>query len=320
MPASIKDEEAKEKTGSPSAEVDVVEDDDEGSVEVTEDGSPVQARAVTSDTDDDESDDGDDDAGTEADDKATLERKRKKAAQREASKLRRQLAAQEARQEALEREMAELRAERIKHTQAAVQEAVSAAEQAYEAALEDGDAKGIVEAQRALRKAEAEAQEWERRAPQGSERSQPRASAPAANPLVDDFLDRHGEWFDPSGKDVESAIVVKLSAEIANEGLAPTTKKHFDELEKRMARYLPDRVGGGASKPKPRATAAAPSSSGRGNGAASGNISIPKATIAGFRDALGVDWDDPDPEARKAARAKITKSVLEARRNRGDAA
>lgn len=315
MPRSISDEETKDKTGSPSAEVDIVEDDDDGSVEVTEDGSPAQDATATSDADDDDQseDDGDGDDGTETDDKATLERKRKKAAQREASKFKRQLAAAEARQEALEREMAELRAERLERAKGSVAQRVTAAEQALKSAYEDGDADSIVTAQRALREAETEAEEWKRK----ESRPAPRASAPA-NPLVEQFVAKHDAWFDPAGKDVDSSIVIKLSETIASEGIRPDTPQHFAELDRRMKRYLPHRVG--ASKPKPKATAAAPSGGGsNGASAAPGSISIPKATIKGFKE-VGLDWDDPDIEARKAARAKIIQRVQETRRSRGETA
>lgn len=307
--ASSKDDKESKGLSSPGVETDIVGDDDDGFVEVTEDGSPVQDADATSGTDDDESDDDDGDDGTETD-KARLANKRKREAQREASKLRRQLAATEARQGALEREMEELRAERLERARGTVQERVTAAEQAYETALEDGDAKGIVAAQRALREAETEAGEWERK----SSRPAPRASAPAtSNPLVEQFVAKHGEWFDMNGGDTDSVIVRQLSAEIANEGIDPSTKRHFDELDRRMARYLPHRAG--ASKPKPRATAAAPGGGG-GNGSSSrgGSIEIPKATIAGFEQALGYDWNDPTD------RAKIIKRVQETRRSRGDQA
>jgi hypothetical protein len=303
---------------SPGADSDIVGDDDDGVVEVNEDGTPVQDREVTSGADDGDEpdDDADDDAGTD-DDRARLETKRKREAQRENAKLKRRLAEMEDKLSSLEQGYGSIREAETARLRDTVAEYVSAAEQALEAALEDGDAKGIVAAQRELHRVQAEAERWEDEADQAPP---PAARASAApNPLVDRFIDKHSTWFDPKGRDVDSSIVVRLSAEIAKEGIAPDSRQHFAELEQRMARYLPHRVGGSRSKPRP--SAAAPSSAGAGDARPGTGKGIPifKSTIAGFKE-LGIDWDDPDPVARKAARTKITQRVVEAKRNRGDTA
>lgn len=315
MPASPKDDEAQGKTGSPEPEVEVVGEDDEGFVEVTEDGSPIQDREVTSSAEegDEPDDDADDAASTDAD-RAKLEKKRKNAAQRESAKLKRQLAAMEKELAEIRQHQSSIREAEVERLRGTIESRVSAAEQALETAYEDGDAKGIVAAQRVLREAQSEADRWE-----GEAKARPAArsaSEPASNPLVEQFVDKHGEWFNPRGGDVDSDIVRRLSAEIAREGTPANTKAHFDELEERMAEYLPSRVKPKAKPRQPaKASAAAPSVGRANNGARPGTIAIPKATIAGFKE-LGIDWDDPDPEARKAAQAKIRARVIEARRNR----
>jgi hypothetical protein len=318
MPASKKGEEAELQSGTLEDEVEIVDDDDNGVVEV-EDGTPVQGRAATSDTDDGEQPDDDDDSGSDTEqDRAKLEQKRKKAAQRENAKLKRELEAHRKELDALRQSVGSIREAEVARARDGVRESLSAAEQALEAAYEDGDAKGIVAAQRALAKAEAEAAQWER-APKEPPRSQP-ASAPSSNPLAEAFIDKHSEWFDPQGGDADSEIVRTLSDAIAREGVSPSSKAHFDELEKRMQRYLPHRV----EKPraKPRGSAAAPSTRSSSSGdSMSGKIPIPRQTIVAFRDNLGVDWDDPDPENRAEARKRITARVKESRTNRaGDTA
>jgi hypothetical protein len=55
------------------------------------------------------------------------------------------------------------------------------------------------------------------------------------------FGARH-KWFDPTGSDEESRVVLALDAAVKDEGFDPATKDYWVELEERMQRRLPERM------------------------------------------------------------------------------
>jgi len=48
-------------------------------------------------------------------------------------------------------------------------------------------------------------------------------------------------WYDPSGQDEDSAIVLAIDGALHREGFRPDTEEYWDELRERAARRLPDR-------------------------------------------------------------------------------
>lgn len=77
------------------------------------------------------------------------------------------------------------------------------------------------------------------------------AKAPAApaTPKVDpavvehaqDFMSDH-PWYDVQGRNEDSAIVLAIDQALAREGFDPKSEDYWDELRKRVARRLPDKV------------------------------------------------------------------------------
>jgi hypothetical protein len=49
------------------------------------------------------------------------------------------------------------------------------------------------------------------------------------------------KWYDPAGKDEDSAIVLAIDARLAQEGFDPRTEDYWDELHSRVKRRLPEK-------------------------------------------------------------------------------
>jgi hypothetical protein len=69
---------------------------------------------------------------------------------------------------------------------------------------------------------------------------------------------KSNDWYDPSGKDEDSAIVKVIDQRLAAEGFNPATEDYWVELDNRVARRLPHRYGEDTdmSEPTPKAKAA----------------------------------------------------------------
>ena len=55
-----------------------------------------------------------------------------------------------------------------------------------------------------------------------------------------EFMDEH-TWYDPNGKDEDSAIVQAIDNRLAEEGYDPRTEDYWDELHDRVKRRLPEK-------------------------------------------------------------------------------
>lgn len=55
----------------------------------------------------------------------------------------------------------------------------------------------------------------------------------------------NNKWFDPAGKDPDSAVARALDAQLSSEGFDPTTEQYWKELTERVKKYLPHRSGRG---------------------------------------------------------------------------
>jgi hypothetical protein len=55
-----------------------------------------------------------------------------------------------------------------------------------------------------------------------------------------DFM-KQNKWYDPQGRDEDSAIVLAIDTALVRDGYDPTSAEYWDELRRRAARRLPDR-------------------------------------------------------------------------------
>lgn len=56
-------------------------------------------------------------------------------------------------------------------------------------------------------------------------------------------------WYDPSGSDADSDMVMKIDQRLVQEGWNPTTQEYWDELDSRVKKYLPHKAVSGYNRP-----------------------------------------------------------------------
>jgi len=132
---------------------------------------------------------------------------------------------------------------------------------------------------------------------------QQRQQAPAP---LDPRLKNHAEswmqkntWYDPSGNDEDSAVVLSIDNRLAAQGWDPTTPQYWEELESRVKKYLPHKVTSGYNKPanvgnRPKVPVAGSS---RESSTSTTNTSyrLSPERVQAMKDA-GI-WDDPKSRA-----------------------
>ena len=108
---------------------------------------------------------------------------------------------------------------------------------------------------------------------------------------------RENSWYDPSGKDVDSRIVLTLDQTLMEEGFQPHTPEYWQELSVRVKKHLPHRASLGynvnKSPNKPRVPVAG-GGSGDGNTSSKGYV-LSADRVKAIKEAGA--WDDPKKRA-----------------------
>lgn len=137
------------------------------------------------------------------------------------------------------------------------------------------------------------------------EAEKPRQPAkPAKDPRVAAYAQewvKSNDWYDPSGKDEDSAIVKVIDQRLAAEGFNPATEDYWIELDNRVARRLPHRYGEDApmEKAKPAAKRGGPPVGGKREYAAPSTRK--EVYISPERKQALIDagaWDNPELRQR----------------------
>lgn len=122
---------------------------------------------------------------------------------------------------------------------------VQYAEQQLAKAIEVGDGARVPELLRHRDQALARAAEINRTRQQ---MNAPAPVAPAQDPQTQALVARRAsdwaadnDWFNPNGNDPDSMIAKAVDASLVAEGLDPTTKRYWSELDRRLAERLPHR-------------------------------------------------------------------------------
>jgi len=255
-------------------------------------------------------DDGSDEGGTDAEREAIRERRRKEKVER---KERREQAISRdklemdflrKRNDELERRMSaqEVRAHQadlstLDQRLSRAQEEVKMAEQVISKAVTAGNGEDVTQAMRYRDEALQRAQQLHAAKAQAT-----RAPAPA-EPGIDsqtlfyakEFLGEN-KWYDPQGRDEDSAIVLAIDQALVKDGYDPKTEEYWDELRHRAARRLPEHFNA-----KPKAPAASDRVPRGGPMVSSGREHAPQSTrrevyISPERKQALIDagvWDDP---------------------------
>jgi hypothetical protein len=112
---------------------------------------------------------------------------------------------------------------------------------------------------------------------------------------------QNNSWYDPQGRDEDSAVVLAIDAKLAQEGFDPRTEEYWDELETRVERRLPEKFAK-AGKPVRKPQGGPAVGSGREHAPTSTRkeVYISPARKEAMIEA-GV-WDDPVLRQRYAKR------------------
>ena len=113
-------------------------------------------------------------------------------------------------------------------------------------------------------------------------------------------------WYDPNGRDSDSKIALTIDQTMAEEGWNPKSQEYWEELDNRLAKYLPHRYIGEVEKsvsPSTRRPRNIVTSSGRESASSSGGkntFTLTPDQVRAMKDA-GM-WDDPDKRAKMIRR------------------
>mgnify|MGYP000424242593 CR=1 FL=1 len=138
--------------------------------------------------------------------------------------------------------------ERLQKAQRDIQQA----EHFIAKATEAGNGEDVVAAMRIREQAAAEAQQLQY-ARQQFEEARKQSTTPQVNPAVVNYAKEWmsaNSWYDPSGRDRDSALTKAIDNEIVQEGYNPATREYWEELTARVADALGEETP--AQKPKRR--------------------------------------------------------------------
>jgi hypothetical protein len=77
----------------------------------------------------------------------------------------------------------------------------------------------------------------------------PQPLDPRMKQYAEDWMGKN-EWYDPSGEDLDSDLVLKLDDRLVQEGWDPKTSEYWEELDSRVKKYLPHRFNSSYNKPQ----------------------------------------------------------------------
>lgn len=135
---------------------------------------------------------------------------------------------------------------------------------------------------------------------------QPKPLDPRMQKHAEDWMTANA-WYDPSGTDMDSDLVLKIDDRLVQEGWNPATPEYWDELTARAKKYLPHRFNSGYNNGqpavKPQARVPVAGASGSTNSGNKGTYHLSADRVQALKDA-GM-WDDP------ATRQKMIKRYQE---------
>lgn len=183
-----------------------------------------------------------------------MQRRAKAAAERKIAMLERQNAEMLQRLSHIEGYTQDSSAQTLQQRIAAKQREIQQAETIIAKATEAGNGEDVVAAMRIRDAALADAQQLNSAAQQFEQQRQ-QASQPQTKPEVISFAKQWMEanpWYDPSGRDPDSAATKAIDNELASEGYDPASREYWEELTTRVA-YAIGEDEAETSKPKRKA-------------------------------------------------------------------
>ena len=253
------------------ADNQITENDGEDEFEIIEGEAPVE-EAETDDSDDDD-DDGDERLGDSEDDsddeivsrnrikrqkRREVRQRAKEHADRELSLLREQNETLLRRVSVIEGNTLASNVSAIDQRIAQAQADVKQAENIIARAVEAGNGVDVATAMRLRDEAQYEAQQlWQQK--QQVEQVRQQHANPGPDPRVVNYAKEWmsaNPWYDPSGRDEDSAITKVIDNQLAAEGYNPKDADYWHELTRRVASRIGD--DGAESRPSPSKRKAPP--------------------------------------------------------------
>lgn len=281
----------------------------EPETEEVESSEPAEQSEQAESSDDQELNDADDDAEREAiRERRRQERKHRKEAQREREDtLRRELAARDSVINEMRQKLDVIERRNVGSELAQIENGKKQAAQAYQffkdqirIAGEAGNHAAVADATEKMIQARDKFNEITRiEQAVRQQQSTPQPLDPRLVNHAQDWMSRNS-WYDPSGRDQDSAIALQLDQRLAQEGWDPTTPQYWQELESRVKKYLPHRANGGKierKNPRSVVTGSDRESAGTKSGA---TYKLSSERVQALKDA-GI-WDDPKQRAEAIKR------------------
>lgn len=187
-----------------------------------------------------------------------VQKRAKEAAQRELEMLRQLNADLLRRVSVIETHTANSNAQTLEQRLAQAVQEVQQAEHVIAKATEAGNGDDVVAAMRIRDAAIANAHQLQN-AKQQFDMARQQAAQPRVDPAVVNYAKQWMDanpWYDPSGRDRDSALTKAIDNELAQEGYNPTSREYWEELTSRVAEAI------GADEPKSRPRRKAPPTGG----------------------------------------------------------
>lgn len=177
-----------------------------------------------------------------------MQRKAKEAAERRIEMLQRQNAEMMQRLATIEGRTVQSAVQSLEQKIAQTRAEIAQAEHVIAKATEAGNGEDVVAAMRIRDGAIAQAQQLEM-----VRRQAAAPQAPRVNPEVVNYAKewmQANPWYDPQGRDRDSAVTKAIDTELAREGFNPATREYWEELTARVADAIGEDGGDNDAKPQ----------------------------------------------------------------------
>ena len=105
-------------------------------------------------------------------------------------------------------------------------------------------------------------------------------------------------WYNPDARDEETEIAQSIDRRLTAEGFDPASEEYWEELDDRIARYMPHRSerSAPAARPRPRSAVTGSGRESAPTGKSANEFRVSPERVAAMKE-MGA-WDNPEARAR----------------------
>lgn len=120
---------------------------------------------------------------------------------------------------------------------------------------------------------------------------------PEVKRLAEDWMARN-TWYNPDARDEETEIAQSIDRRLTAEGFDPSSEEYWEELDDRIARYMPHRVerAAPAARQRPRAAVTGSGRESAPTGRSANEFRVSPERVQAMKE-MGA-WDNPEARAR----------------------